>query len=184
VLDVATGTGDLALELAGRVAPGGEVVGIDFAERMLELARAKSAAAGVNAALRWRQANALDLPFSDGEFAAATVGFGARNFADLERGLAEMARVVRPGGRVVVLEITTPQRPPLSWFHRIWFDRMVPLLGRAAGDADAYRYLPSSVRRFPTAPELAAAFDRAGLRRVRWILTAGGIIAIHAGDVA
>jgi demethylmenaquinone methyltransferase/2-methoxy-6-polyprenyl-1,4-benzoquinol methylase len=184
VLDVATGTGDLALELAGRVAPGGEVVGIDFAERMLELARAKGAAAGVDAALEWRQANALDLPFADDEFAAATVGFGARNFADLERGLAEMARVVRPGGRVVVLEITTPQRPPLSWFHRIWFDRIVPLLGRAAGDADAYRYLPSSVRRFPTAPDLAAAFDRAGLRRVRWVLTAGGIIAIHAGEAA
>jgi demethylmenaquinone methyltransferase/2-methoxy-6-polyprenyl-1,4-benzoquinol methylase len=181
---VATGTGDLALELAARVAPGGEVVGIDFAERMLTLAKAKGNAAGAGAGLEWRQANALDLPFGDGEFAAATVGFGARNFSDLERGLAEMARVVRPGGRVVVLEITTPQRPPLSWFHQVWFDRVVPLLGRVAGDAEAYRYLPSSVRRFPTAPELAAAFDRCGLRRVRWIRTAGGIIAIHAGEVA
>ena len=183
-LDVATGTGDLALELATRVAPGGEVVGIDFSERMLELARAKGVAAGVDAALEWRPANALDLPFGDGEFAAATVGFGARNFSDLERGLSEMARVVRPGGRVVVLEITTPQRAPLSWFHQVWFDRVVPVLGRVAGDAEAYRYLPSSVRRFPVAPELAGVFDRCGLRSVRWILTAGGIIAIHVGEVA
>ena len=96
-----------------------------------------------------RSANALALPFEDGEFDAATVGFGARNFSDLELGLREMARVVAPGGRVVVLEITTPQRPPLSMFFELWFDRVVPALGRMAGDAQAYNYLPSSVRRFP-----------------------------------
>src|SRR5204862_7745868 len=112
---------------------------------------------------------------------AATVGFGARNFADLDRGLAEMARVVRPGGRVVVLEITTPQRPPLSWFFGLWFHRVVPLLGRVAADPDAYAYLPSSVRRFPGPEGLAAAMARAGLGDIRWVLTAGGIIAIHAG---
>ena len=84
----------------------------------------------------------------------------------------------------MVLEITTPQRAPLSWFHQVWFDRVVPMLGRVAGDAEAYRYLPSSVRRFPAAPELAAVFHRSGLRNVRWILTAGGIIAIHVGEVA
>jgi demethylmenaquinone methyltransferase / 2-methoxy-6-polyprenyl-1,4-benzoquinol methylase len=176
-LDVATGTGDLAIELARRVAPDGEVVGCDFAERMLELARAKAPH------IRWEAANALGLPYQDSSFDAATVGFGARNFADLERGLAEMVRVVRPGGRVVVLEITTPQRPPLSWFYDLWFDRAVPVLGRLAGDAEAYRYLPSSVRRFPGPRELAAQMARSGLRRIRWILTAGGIIAIHAGEV-
>ena len=92
-----------------------------------------------------------------------------------------MARVVHPRGRVVVHEITTPQKPPLSTFFSLWFDRIVPLLGRVAGDPDAYSYLPSSVRRFPGPEGLAARMAAAGLRDVRWILTAGGIIAIHAG---
>jgi demethylmenaquinone methyltransferase/2-methoxy-6-polyprenyl-1,4-benzoquinol methylase len=179
VLDVATGTGDLAVELARRVAPDGEVVGSDFSEGMLAVARRKAQAGGIAARFEW--GDALELPYADGEFAAATVGFGARNFADLDRGLAEMARVVRPGGRVVVLEITTPSKPPLATFFRLWFDRVVPLIGRVAGDPDAYAYLPSSVRRFPAPVGLAAALDRAGLRDVRWILTAGGIIALHAG---
>jgi demethylmenaquinone methyltransferase / 2-methoxy-6-polyprenyl-1,4-benzoquinol methylase len=184
VLDVACGTGDLALELAGRVGPGGEVVGCDFSERMLELARAKAETAAAAAPVRFEWANALELPYADGAFAAATVGFGARNFADLEQGLRQMARVVAPGGRVVVLEITTPTRPPLSTFYRVWFDRIVPALGRFAGDRDAYTYLPSSVRRFPPPAELAAAMERCGLRDIRYLLTAGGIIAIHAGTVA
>jgi demethylmenaquinone methyltransferase / 2-methoxy-6-polyprenyl-1,4-benzoquinol methylase len=128
--------------------------------------------------------NALDLPWLDGEFDAVTVGFGARNFSDLDRGLAELARVTRSGGRVVILEITTPQRPPLSWFFRVWFDRVVPALGRLAGDPDAYSYLPSSVRRFPDPRELGARLTVAGLDDVRWVLTAGGIIAIHAGTRA
>ena len=177
VLDVATGTGDLAIELSRRVAPGGEVVGSDFSEAMLELARAKAPR------IAFEPANALDLPYEDDSFDAATVGFGARNFSDLPRGLAEMTRVVRPGGRVVVLELTTPERPPLSWFFGLWFDRLVPLLGRIAGDPDAYSYLPSSVRRFPNARGLAAAMAAVGLVNVRWLVTAGGIIAIHAGEV-
>jgi demethylmenaquinone methyltransferase/2-methoxy-6-polyprenyl-1,4-benzoquinol methylase len=171
-LDVATGTGDLAVELAAR---GAEVTGLDFSEPMLELARGK--APGVE----WVQGNALDLPYGDGEFDAVTVGFGARNFSDLGRGLREMARVATPGGRVVVLEITTPQKPPLSWFFRVWFDRVVPVLGRLAADPQAYSYLPSSVRRFPGPRELAAEMVDAGLGDVRWVLTAGGIIAIHVG---
>ena len=181
VLDVATGTGDLALELARRVAPDGEVVGTDFAEAMLERAREK-AAGRPDVHFEWGDALALDHP--DDAFAAATVAFGARNFADLHRGLAEMTRVVRPGGRVVVLEITTPQTPPLSWFYGLWFDRIVPGLGRVAGDPDAYSYLPDSVKRFPGPEGLAAAMDDAGLRDVGWLLTAGGIIAIHHGRVA
>src|SRR4051794_40580920 len=176
-LDVACGTGDLAIELARRVAPDGEVIGSDFSENMLDLARAKAPE------LRFEQANALDLPYDDASFDAATVGFGARNFSDLPQGLREMARVVRPGGRVVILEITTPERPPLSWFFGLWFDRIVPLLGRAAGDPDAYSYLPNSVKRFPNARGLAAAMAAVGLVDVRWIVTAGGIIAIHAGTV-
>jgi demethylmenaquinone methyltransferase/2-methoxy-6-polyprenyl-1,4-benzoquinol methylase len=171
-LDVATGTGDLAIELSAR---GAQVVGLDFSERMLELAREKAPG------IEFVQGNALELPYADASFDAVTVGFGARNFSDLERGLGELARVTRPGGRVVILEITSPQRPPLSWFFRLWFDRMVPALGRFAGDSDAYTYLPSSVRRFPGPEELAGKLVAAGLEDVRWVLTAGGIIAIHAG---
>ncbi|HEY6762249.1 MAG TPA: class I SAM-dependent methyltransferase [Baekduia sp.] len=176
VLDVATGTGDLAIELASRVEPGGGlVVGSDFSEEMLTLARKKAPS------LRFEWANALELPYADGEFAAATVGFGARNFSDLDRGIAELARVVKPGGRVVILEITTPQRPPLSTFFSLWFDRVVPLIGKVAGDSQAYDYLPSSVKRFPGPQGLAVSMERAGLEQIRWVLTAGGIIALHVG---
>ena len=183
-LDVATGTGDLALELAARVGPGGEVVGIDFSERMLELARTKAAAlAPERARVRFEHANALALPFGEASFDAATVGFGARNFADLEQGMRELTRVVRPGGRVVVLEITTPRRAPLSTFFQLWFERAVPLLGRLAGDAQAYSYLPSSVKRFPGPEELAKLMSRSGLCDIRYIVTAGGIVAFHVGTV-
>jgi demethylmenaquinone methyltransferase / 2-methoxy-6-polyprenyl-1,4-benzoquinol methylase len=173
-LDVATGTGDLAIELASR---GADVVGSDFSEGMLDVARRKAPG------LTWEQGNALALPYDDASFDAATVGFGARNFSDLPQGLREMARVVRPGGRVVVLEITTPQKPPLSTFFSLWFDRVVPLLGRVTGENQAYSYLPSSVKRFPGPAELGAAMAGAGLTDVRWILTAGGIIALHSGTV-
>jgi demethylmenaquinone methyltransferase / 2-methoxy-6-polyprenyl-1,4-benzoquinol methylase len=174
-LDVATGTGDLAIELARRVGPEGRVTGSDFSEAMLDLARQKSP----DVHFEW--GNALELAYADASFDAVTVGFGARNFSDLPQGLREMARVAKPGGRVVVLEITTPQRPPLSWFFGLWFDRVVPMLGKLAGDPDAYSYLPNSVRRFPAPRELAAEMVAVGLRDVRWILTAGGIIALHSG---
>jgi demethylmenaquinone methyltransferase / 2-methoxy-6-polyprenyl-1,4-benzoquinol methylase len=164
--------------LAQRAGPTGDVVGADFSDGMLARARAK--AAGL-AGVRFEHADALALPYADGSFDAATVGFGARNFGDLERGLAEMVRVVRPGGRVVVLEITTPTRPPLSTFFSLWFDRAVPLLGRLAADSEAYEYLPRSVKRFPGPERLGALLQRAGLDDVRWILTAGGIIALHHG---
>jgi demethylmenaquinone methyltransferase/2-methoxy-6-polyprenyl-1,4-benzoquinol methylase len=184
-LDVATGTGDLALELAARAGAGGEVVGVDFSERMLEIARAKADARVASlggAGVRFETGNALELAYPDGEFDAATVGFGARNFSDLGRGLSEMARVVRPGGRVVVLEITTPRRPPLSTFFDVWFDRVVPALGRLV-DSEAYSYLPNSVKRFPDPEELAAQMWESGLREIRYVLTAGGIIALHVGMV-
>ena len=177
------------------------MVGIDFAEAMLARARAKAPPAkppSVQPRFQW--GDALELPFGDDSFDAATVGFGARNFADLGRGLAKMTRVVRPGGRVVVLEITTPARFPLSLFYRQWFDRVVPVLGRLAGGivrllarlgrsgskaqiAEAYTYLPNSVKRFPSPEGLAAEMGRAGLSEIRYLITAGGIVAIHAGTV-
>lgn len=202
VLDVATGTGDLAVECYRRVAPGGEVVGCDFAEAMLDVARAKVARSfGEGAGPRFEWADALRLPYPDDSFDAATVGFGARNFEDLDRGLREMARVVRPGGRVVVLEITTPTKPPLSHFYALWFDRIVPAIGAlveaaatrlrsgegkaggAAGISGAYLYLPNSVKRFPGPGALAQRMAEAGLGEITYLLTAGGIIAIHAGTV-
>jgi demethylmenaquinone methyltransferase/2-methoxy-6-polyprenyl-1,4-benzoquinol methylase len=144
------------------------------------LGRARLKAPG----LRFEWGNALDLPYATATFDAATVGFGARNFSDLGRGISEMARVVKPGGRVVILEITTPQNPPLSTFFSLWFDRVVPVIGKVAGDPDAYDYLPNSVKRFPGPEGLAAAMERAGLQDIRWILTAGGIIALHVGTRA
>jgi demethylmenaquinone methyltransferase/2-methoxy-6-polyprenyl-1,4-benzoquinol methylase len=207
VLDVATGTGDLALELARRVAPGGEVLGSDFSDGMLARARKKAASlapGAVRPSFEW--GDALALPYADDSFDAATVGFGARNFSDLAAGLAEMTRVVRPGGRVVVLEITSPVKPPLSLFYELWFDRLVPALGRVtqaaaraigslrgagAQDAssasstigDAYTYLPNSVKRFPAPAALAAELERAGLGEIGYVVLAGGIVAIHAGTV-
>ncbi len=221
VLDVASGTGDLAIELARRVCPGGEVIGSDFSEGMLERARVKGTKAlaeistrssSNNSALngsahtteavglRFEWGDALELPYPDSSFDAVTVGFGARNFSDLRRGLEEMTRVARPGGRVVVLDFTTPTRPPLSLFYRVWFDRMVPLLGRLTAPlaallpkskddvsgttiAEAYTYLPNSVKRFLSPPELAAEMERVGLTDIRYLITAGGIVTIHAATV-
>ena len=179
-LDVCCGTGDLAFELARRVGPDGRVVGSDFSERMLDLAREKPVPeAAAKPIFEW--ADALDLPYDDGGFDAVTVGFGVRNLSDLDRGIAEMARVLKPGGRLVILEITQPTRPPLSTFFSVWFDRIVPLIGRFAGDSAAYSYLPESVKRFPPPQGLAAIMDGAGLEQIRWTILAGGIIAIHSG---
>jgi len=179
-LDVCCGTGDLALELSDRVGPDGTVVGCDFSERMLDLARGKATRRGA-ANVRFEWADALDLPYGDGSFDAATVGFGARNLGDLDRGLGELARVLRPGGRLVILEITQPRRPPLSAFYSLWFDRFVPLLGTLAGDRSAYTYLPESVKRFPSPHGLAERMSAVGLVRIRYLVLAGGIITIHAG---
>jgi demethylmenaquinone methyltransferase / 2-methoxy-6-polyprenyl-1,4-benzoquinol methylase len=179
-LDVCCGTGDLALALADRVGPYGRVIGSDFSEPMLDLAREKARSRGVEQA-RFEWADALALPYDEESFDAVTVGFGVRNLADLEHGVLEMARVLRPGGRVVILEITQPRRPPLSTFYGLWFDRLVPMLGTLAGDREAYTYLPESVKRFPPPEGLAAVMARVGLERIRYTVLAGGIIAIHSG---
>lgn len=183
VLDCCCGTADLTLELAERVGPSGEVIGVDFAERMLERGRVKIAKRERSQATLIH-GDALDLPFEDDRFAAATVAFGIRNVADLGRGFRELARVVRPGGKVVCLEITTPQQGVAARFHRLWFDRLVPGIGRRVDRGDsAYVYLPASVRRFPGPDELAHVMYDNGLDEVRYRLLGGGIVALHVGTV-
>lgn len=173
VIDACCGTGDLAV--AARNAGAGEVVGVDFSERMLERARRK--APGVE----FLRADALALPFEDGSFESAVVGFGVRNLEDLEAGLKELRRVLRPGGRVGILEITTP-RGPLALFYRLWFDRIVPLLGRVLPGGEAYTYLPASVRRFPDPEALAGLLRDCGFGSVEYRRFAGGIVALHVGE--
>ena len=186
-LDVCCGTGDLAFEIARRY-PEALVTGLDFAEPMLERARAKAARmAGrlaVSQAPAFVAGDVLELPFPDDRFAAVGAAFGVRNVADLPGAFAEMVRVTRPGGRVVCLEITTPPPGPGRRFHALWFDRLVPALGRiVAGDGSAYAYLPASVRSFPEATTLAAIMTGAGLRHVRFRRFGLGIVALHCGLV-
>lgn len=180
-LDVAAGTGDFALELARH--PGvTRVVGVDLAQPMLDLARRKAARRGVTG-LDLLLADAHALPFPDESFICATVGFGVRNFADVPRALAEMARVVRPGGAVVVLEIVRPDGRIMGRLFPSYFRRVTPLLGSLlAGDREAYTYLPESVEAFLGAAELAEAMGRAGLRDIRHISFALGSVALLIGQ--
>jgi demethylmenaquinone methyltransferase/2-methoxy-6-polyprenyl-1,4-benzoquinol methylase len=169
VLDAACGTGDLAI-IAAKA--GATVTGLDFSKRMLERARRKAPE------LEWVLGDLLALPFPDASFDAATVGFGVRNVVDLPGAIVELRRVLRPGGRLAILEITRP-RGPLRWFYSLWFDRFVPLLGKVLPGGEAYTYLPASVRRFPGPDDLAA--QMAGFTDVSYRLFAGGIVALHTG---
>jgi demethylmenaquinone methyltransferase/2-methoxy-6-polyprenyl-1,4-benzoquinol methylase len=171
VLDACCGTGDLAIAAERE---GGIVTGLDFSPRMLERARKKSET------VTWIEGDLLALPFDEGSFDAATVGFGVRNVADLEAALAELHRVLRPGGRLAILEITQP-RGVLRPFFSLWFERIVPLLGKVLPGGKAYTYLPASVRRFPGAEELAALLEQRGFEQVRFRLLGGTIVALHTG---
>jgi demethylmenaquinone methyltransferase / 2-methoxy-6-polyprenyl-1,4-benzoquinol methylase len=174
VLDACCGTGDLAVAASKA---GGTVTGLDFAPRMLERARRKLPSA------TWVEGDLLRLPFEPGSFEVATVGFGVRNVADLQAGLAELRRVLVVDGRVAVLEITQP-RGLLAPFYRVWFDRIVPLLGKVLKGGAAYSYLPASVRRFPGPDELAGLLRAAGFADVAYLTFAGGIVALHTGKAA
>jgi demethylmenaquinone methyltransferase/2-methoxy-6-polyprenyl-1,4-benzoquinol methylase len=169
VLDAACGTGDLAIIAAKQ---GARVTGLDFSEQMLVRARRKAPE------LEWLQGDLLAMPFPDDSFDAATVGFGIRNVADLQGGIDELRRVLKPGGRLAILEITRP-RGPLRVFYSLWFDRIVPLLGKVLPGGAAYSYLPASVKRFPGPDALAAKL--AGFDDVGYRLFAGGIVALHTG---
>jgi demethylmenaquinone methyltransferase/2-methoxy-6-polyprenyl-1,4-benzoquinol methylase len=179
ILDLATGTGDIAL-LLKKVAPEVEVIGGDFALPMLELARQKAQRAGL--AISFVEADALQLPFPDGHFDAVTIAFGFRNFADYKKALAELYRVLAPGGRLCILEFPPPPRGGLGALYRFYFTRILPLIGGLiSGNASAYRYLPDSVERFPDPPTLATMMALAGFN-TRYQLFTGGITALHIGD--
>jgi demethylmenaquinone methyltransferase / 2-methoxy-6-polyprenyl-1,4-benzoquinol methylase len=173
VLDTCCGTGDLAIAAAEA---GGNVTGLDFSRRMLDRARRKAPE------IEWVEGDALALPFADGSFDAATVGFGVRNLSDLDLGLRELRRVLRPGGRLAILEITRP-RGLLAPFYRLWFDGVIPLFGKLLPGGSAYTYLPASVHRFPDPEGLARLMDESGFGEIRWRLFAGGIVALHTGVV-
>ena len=173
VLDACCGTGDLALEAERR---GARVVGLDFSEPMLERARGKSGT------IEWVRGDALALPFDAEEFDAATVGFGIRNLEDLARGLGELRRVLRPGGKLAVLELTRP-RGLLRPFFRLGFDVLVPLAGKVLPGGKAYTYLPASVRRFPGPEDLSGLLESAGFESVRFRLLGGGIVALHVAEL-
>ncbi len=175
VLDAACGTGDLALAAAR--AGAAMVTGVDFSEQMLARARRKAPA------FEWVAGDLLALPFADGAFDAATIGFGIRNVADLELSLRELRRVLRPGGRLAILEITQA-RGALRPFFSLWFDRTVPVLGKLLPGGSAYTYLPASVRRFPPAEELAELMVAAGFRDVSFRLLGGSIVALHTGTAS
>jgi demethylmenaquinone methyltransferase/2-methoxy-6-polyprenyl-1,4-benzoquinol methylase len=172
VLDACCGTGDLAIACARA---GGRVTGLDFSPRMLERARRKAPQ------LEWTEGDLLALPFTDASFDAVTVGFGVRNVEDLQRALLELRRVLRPSGRLGILEITRP-RGVLAPFYRLWFDGLVPLLGKLLPGGSAYTYLPASVRRFPGPEALAQVIAESGFANVRYRRFAGGIVALHTAE--
>jgi demethylmenaquinone methyltransferase/2-methoxy-6-polyprenyl-1,4-benzoquinol methylase len=171
VLDSCCGTGDLAIAAA---AAGGNVTGVDFSKPMLERARRKAPE------LDWIEGDALALPFADESFDAATVGFGVRNLSELDKGLHELRRVLRPAGRLAVLEITRPTGF-VAPFYRLWFDVLIPAAGKVLPGGSAYTYLPASVRRFPDPEGLAKLMDEAGFGEIRWRLFASKIVALHTG---
>lgn len=181
VLDVCSGTGDMAFEIRRRW--GAEVVGSDFALRMLEIGRLKARRRSLDGRVRFQQADTMRLPFRDATFDASTVAFGIRNVLDSARGIAEMARVVRPGGRVVILEFSLPANGLLRRGYLLYFGRVLPRIGRmiARSEIDAYRYLPDSVARWPSPDEVKRQMESAGLDDVRYERVFGGVAAIHVG---
>lgn len=185
-LDVCTGTGDLAMLIATRKGFAGNVVGLDFSSQMLAVAaqREKQAAArgALKSSIEWKQGDAQSLPFASDRFDGAIISFGLRNLTELQKGLDEMARVVKPGGKVINLDLGQPDMPIFTPFFLFFFDNVVPLIGELVqNDRAAYTYLPESRKNYPHPKVLSSMFEKAGLKNVRWEQLALGSVAMHVG---
>lgn len=178
VLDVATGTGDFAIQ-ACRMLPSASLTGVDLSEGMMQVGRRKVEQAGLAARIDFQREDCEALTFSDASFDAVTVAFGIRNFEHLDRGLREMCRVLRPGGHLVILELSTPDRPPMKQLYRI-YSRLIPLMGRLVShDRSAYTYLPQSIRAFPQGEVMSESIRRAGFSDVRFRRLTFGVCTLY-----
>ncbi len=185
-LDVCCGTGDLTLQIANRLSKEGQVVGIDFSPNMLRVAeqRAANSAKQQRSEIRFEQGDALKLPFENGTFDGAIISFGLRNVTDYQKGIDEMARVVKPGGVVINLDLGKSQVPLFSQLFAFYFRQIVPLIGQALqSDKQAYTYLPESNSTYPDPQGITRIFESAGLRNVKHISLALGSVALHRGTV-
>jgi demethylmenaquinone methyltransferase/2-methoxy-6-polyprenyl-1,4-benzoquinol methylase len=183
ILDVCTGTGDLALAFQRATAGRSEIVGADFCREMLDIARRKQHKLGIGAELTFVEADTENLPFDDNRFAIVSVAFGLRNVADTDRGLAEMARVCRPGGQVAILEFSTPRWQPLRGLYLFYFRHILPRVGQffARNDSAAYEYLPATVAQFPDGEQLAERMRAVGLKNIKYWPLTFGIATLYIG---
>lgn len=181
-LDVCSGTGMLAIELAKSVQGRAQITGLDFCEEMLVVGRENVAKAGYGSAIELVQGNAMALPFADNTFDCATIGFALRNVPDIQQTIAEMRRVVKPGGRVVSLELAKPSALGFKQLYYLYFEHLLPLLGKMGVGVDGpYRWLPESLRRFPHQQVICEYFSAVGLQDARYYELTGGIVAVHVG---
>lgn len=182
IIDVCCGTGQLSLELSTTVGENGHVTGLDFSQNMLGQAKENISGSVYQSIIELIQGDAMNLPFEDDSFDGATVGWGLRNLPDLDKGIQEMVRVVKPGGMIVSLDMAKPTLPVFKQGYWLYFEKLVPLLGKVwAGKAKAYQYLHDSAREFPAQQELADRFKQAGLIDTRYENLAGGVVAIVSG---
>ena len=181
VLDIAAGTGDMALLLCRRLSPSVSVVAADLSEEMMAVGRRKAAEAGLSDRIAFEQQDCMALTYADASFDAVTVAFGVRNYADLERGLGEMYRVLRPGGGLRIVELSAPRRFPMKQLYGIYSSVFMPLVGGWFGlEKDAYRYLPASIRKMPQGEEMAALLRRQGFTDVRVRTFTGGVCTLYS----
>ena len=181
VLDVACGTGDFTIEIAQKAAEGSRVTGIDLSEGMMKIGREKIKAAGVSADMV--QGDCEALPYADGTFDRISVGFGVRNFEHLEIGLQEMLRVLKPGGKLVILELSVPSNSLVRWFYKLYFLKILPAIGgMVSGDRGAYEYLPASVLRFPAPDKFTAMMQQVGYRNIVHRALTFGICRMYIGE--
>jgi demethylmenaquinone methyltransferase/2-methoxy-6-polyprenyl-1,4-benzoquinol methylase len=182
ILDLCTGTGDLAFEYAKSHRGSAPIVGADFCHEMLQIAQRKQARQQTTG-ISFLAANAMDLPLKSDHFQIVSVAFGLRNIEETDRGLREIIRVCQPGGRVAILEFSSPRRQPLKAIYGFYFQKVLPRIGQwiARNDKDAYEYLPSSVGRFPCGEELAERMQAAGLRQVEFKPLTFGIVTLYTG---